>query len=108
MAKKIQQIRYYPKGQNSYPENLSRTGLTNNNAFAAYEPILQLGIQTLPGVVFRLNSSTNDIIVGSTGVYELNVSEGAAINYLSFDSKSLNMIDNSNSGYLIIDILYDN
>ena len=62
----------------------------------------------MPGVIFRLNGSANPIIVGMTGIYELDVSDGAAITSLQFDTNSLNMIDNSGAGYLIVDILYDN
>lgn len=109
MAKKIQQFRYYPKGVSVYPEGLKASGLSGGgNAFANYLPIIQLGIQTLPGVKFRLNGASNEIIVGSTGIYELDVSDGAAITMLSFDAASLKMIDESGTGYLIVDILYDN
>lgn len=108
MAKKIQQFRYYPNGVSVYPSGLSATKLSNGNAFAGYLPIIQLGIQTLPGVKFRLNGASNEIIVGSTGIYELDVSDGAAITMLTFDAASLKMIDESGTGYLIVDILYDN
>jgi hypothetical protein len=62
----------------------------------------------LPGTKFRLNGASNEIIVGSTGIYELDVSDGAAITMLTFDAASLKMIDESGTGYLIVDILYDN
>lgn len=108
MAKKIQQFRYYPNGTSVYPAGLNSTKLANGKAFLGYLPIVQLGIQTLPGVIFRLNGASNDIIVGSTGIYELDVSNGASITALSIDAASLKMIDESGTGYLIIDILYDN
>lgn len=109
MAKKIQQIRYYPNnpaGKN-YPNNVTKATLKSGNAFSEFLPIIQLGIQTLPGVIFRLNGANNDIIVGSTGIYELDVSDGAQITSLAFDQASLDMIDSSGSGYLIVDILYE-
>lgn len=108
MAKKIKQIKYYPHKTGGTTENITSASLSNGNAFASYLPIVQLGIQTMPGVVFRLNGANNPIIVGSTGIYELNVSDGASITGLQFDRQSLKMIDDSGIGYLIIDILYDN
>ena len=108
MAKKIQQFRYYPNGVSTYPRGLNANNLSGGNAFSQYLPIIQLGIQTLPGVKFRLNGASNEIIVGSTGIYELDVSDGAAITMLTFDAASLKMIDESGTGYLIVDILYDN
>lgn len=109
MAKKIQQVRFYPgspEGKN-YPNNITIATLKSGNAFINYLPIVQLGIQTLPGVVFHLNGANNDIVVGSTGIYEIDVTDGAQITGLSFDEASLKMIDTSGSGYLIVDILYE-
>lgn len=108
MAKKIQQFRYYPNKASVYPDDLSASTLSSGNAFIGYLPIIQLGIQTLPGVKFRLNGASNEIIIGSTGIYELDVSDGAVITMLTFDDASLKMIDESGTGYLIVDILYDN
>lgn len=107
MAKKIQQIRYYPNGTNVYPSTLTVTSLKSGSAFQPYLPIVQLGIQTLPGVIFRLNGANNKVIVGSTGIYEIDVTDGAQITNLAFDQASLDMIDASGSGYLIVDILYE-
>ena len=107
MVRKIQQIRYYPKGIGSFPDGLTASSLINGNAFASYKPIVQLGIQTMPGVKFYLNGGTNEIIVGSTGIYELNVEDSASLTMLSFNANSLKMIDESGTGYLIVDILYD-
>lgn len=109
MAKKIQQVRFYPgspEGKN-YPDNITIATLKSGNAFVNYLPIVQLGIQTLPGVVFYLNGANDGIIVGSTGIYEIDVTDGAQITGLKFDEASLRMIDASGSGYLIVDILYE-
>ena len=106
MARKIKQFQYYP--HQSGNSNITYGALNSGNAFTPYLPIMQLGIQTMPGVIFRLNGSANPIIVGMTGIYELDVLDGAAITSLQFDTNSLNMIDNSGAGYLIVDILYDN
>lgn len=109
MARKIQQIRFYSThSDKNYPTGTTTMAtLKNGSAFINYLPIVQLGIQTLPGVVFRLNGANNDIIIGSTGIYELDVTDGAHLTGLSFDEKSLKMIDESGSGYLIVDILYE-
>lgn len=109
MAKKIQQVRYYPGSptDKNYPSNVTKATLKSGNAFVNYLPIVQLGIQTLPGVKFHLNGANNEIIVGSTGIYEIDVTESAQITGLSFDENSLSMIDASGSGYLIVDILYE-
>ncbi len=106
MARKIKQLKYYPN--NTQASTATRESLRSGNAFRQYLPIIQLGIQTMPGVIFRLNGANNPIIVGSTGIYELNVSDGAAITSLNFDDSSLTMIDQNPTGYLIVDILYDN
>lgn len=114
MARKIKQFKYYPRGTGqttvigSNGEKLNSSYLHSGFAFSGYLPIIQLGIQTMPGVIFRLNGANNPITVGSTGIYELDVSDGAAITALQFDLHSLKMIDESNTGYLIIDILYEN
>lgn len=106
MARKIKQFKYYPKqGSGS---TIGYEPLRSGNAFRQCLPIIQLGIQTMPGVIFRLNGANNPIMVGSTGIYEIDVSDGAAITSLNFDAASLSMIDESGTGYLIIDILYDN
>lgn len=61
----------------------------------------------MPGVKFYLNGSIEPVIVGSTGIYELNVENLANITSLSFDYTSLSMIENSETAYLIIDLLYE-
>lgn len=106
MARKVKQLKYYPN--NTTASTATYEGLRSGNAFRQYLPIVQLGIQTMPGVIFRLNGANNPIMVGSTGIYELNVSDGAAITSLNFDASSLTMIEQNPTGYLIVDILYDN
>lgn len=108
MAKKIKQIRYYQdNNSNNYPENVTSRNLISGTIFSVYTPILQLGIQSLPGTKFYLNGSSNPIIIGSTGIYELNLQGLIKINALQFDSRSLKTIQNNTNAYLIIDILYE-
>ena len=82
MAKKVKQFRYYndQQGGNNYPSNLHYRNLVSGSAFSSYVPIIQLGIQTLPGTKFYLNGSNNPIIIGSTGIYELNLEGLTEIN----------------------------
>ena len=74
MAKQIMQFRYYGKDHtNNQPEGISIETLKKNGGiFKDYLPFTQLGIQTLPGTRFYLNNNEEaPIIIGSTGIYEL-------------------------------------
>lgn len=68
--------------------------------------ITQLGIQTLPGIKFYLNDGVDPIIVGSTGIYELDLEGLSEITALSFDKDSIKRIDDNDNGYLIVDAIY--
>ena len=53
-----------------------------------------------------LNTKLNyPIIVGYTGIYELNLDRIAEINSLSFDATSIQTINNIEDAYLIIDMV---
>lgn len=109
MARKVQQIRYYGDndGKNQ-PNNLTGNRLRSGSIFKDYTPMKQIGIQTMPGVKFYLNGSVEPIVVGSTGIYELNVENLTEITALTFDTVSINMINNTPSlSYIIVDILYE-
>lgn len=107
MAKQIYQYRYYPmSASRTQPETLTEVSLVNGSVFASRMPITQLGIQTLPGVQFYLNGSTNPITVGATGIYELDMNASAMITELRFSADSVQLIKNSNTAYLIIDTVY--
>jgi hypothetical protein len=70
-------------------------------------PISQLGIQSLPGTKFYLNNSNDPIIIGHTGIYELNLEGMAEITALAFDSKSIEAINGNYNSFLIVDIIYE-
>ena len=70
-------------------------------------PILQLGIQALPGTKFYINSGLDPIVVGFTGIYELDLDGQAEIVKLTFNKDSMKRIEENSNGYLIVDILYD-
>jgi hypothetical protein len=114
MANKVIQYRYYGEGNtNNYPKDVSYTEFVNGQVFSNTLPILQLGIQTLPGTKFYLNGSLDPIIIGSTGIYELDLQNKTEITGFRFDPRIFYIIngkDNikSTSGtYLIVDIVYD-
>ena len=112
MARKVQQIRYYGDNKadrdKNQPAGLTGNRLRSGSVFSQYTPMKQLGIQTMPGVKFYLNNSTDPIIIGSTGIYELNVENLTEITALSFDTTSINMINQTPStSYIIVDILYE-
>ena len=110
MARKVQQIRYYGEGKTSLnqPASLNGAQLRSGSVFNKYTPMIQLGIQTMPGVKFFLNNSVDPIIVGNTGIYELNVENMTEITALSFDTTAINMINaNPSTAYIIVDILYE-
>ena len=107
MAKKVKQIRYYKEGSpNNYGEPTYRN-LISGSVFSNYMPILQLGIQTMPGTKFYLNGSNNPIIIGNTGIYELDLQGLTEINSLQFEASSVALIKNNESAYLIVDIIYE-
>lgn len=110
MAKHIMQFRYYDEGNsNNQPEGLKLNQLVNGEeVFSKYLPFTQLGIQSLPGTRFYLNKNIEGpVIIGTTGIYELELEGISKISSLKFDSKSLNLIKNNPNGYLIIDVIYE-
>ena len=111
-VKKVTQFRYYNDKTNNdnttnYPSTLNYRKLVSGSAFSNVMPIIQLGIQTMPGTKFFLNGSDTPIIIGSTGIYELDLQGLGQINSLQFDASSINLISNNDSAYLIIDIMYE-
>lgn len=112
MARKVAQVRYYKDGdtknQPSGTSGVTAAKLRSGSVFSEYMPAKQIGIQTVPGVKFYLNGATDPIIIGNTGIYELNVENLAEITSLNFDYTSLKMLNDSPSTtYIIVDILYE-
>ena len=112
MANKVMQFRFYNEPQDgaatkNVPADLTGDSLVNGSAFSSYTPKLQLGIQTLPGTMFYLSAGQPDpIIVGKTGIFELDLNGDADISNLHFDRSSIDLINDNDSAYLIIDLLY--
>lgn len=116
MAKEITQLRYYQdyseleianNQSKNFPKDLNKIQLITGAAFSY--PILQLGIQTLPGTKFYVNGnpSTRPIIIGATGIYELGLSDLFSIDSLQFDYVSLDKIEKQENAALLIDIIYE-
>jgi hypothetical protein len=59
----------------------------------------------LPGTKFYLNNGTTPIIIGSTGIYELDLEGLSEITALSFDGTSIETINSNNNAYLLIDVI---
>ena len=108
MAKKIAQFYYKSDNANerNRPSGAKKAAFIDGTIFADVFPISQLGIQGLPGTKFYLNGNINPIVIGASGIYDLDIKNGARVTDLSFATNSMNNIDNSNSGYLIVDVLY--
>lgn len=105
--RRVKQFRYY--GENSdknSPINAKMNDYINGTVFASYYPIIQLGIQAMPGSEFCLNSPNRNII-GYTGIYELDLNGQAEISSLSFPETTMQNINNFTNALLIVDIVYD-
>lgn len=112
MAKRVKQFRYYSEDMNNinnnYPSNIvNKQNLQSGEVFAKYMPISKLGIQSLPGTKFYLNNSSSPIIVGNTGIFELDLNKQTEIISLRFDPKSIQAINDNINAYLIIDVIYE-
>ena len=90
----------------NFPASLKDTELISGTAFRDCFPIIQLGIQAPPGTKFYLNNSSNYVIIGQTGLFDLDLASTSNISALRFDKKSIDAIKSNDSNILIIDILY--
>lgn len=111
MARVVKQYRYYNDNDTTrnQPTAINKQNLIDGQIFESPScfPILQLGIQALPGTKFYLNSSLDPVVVGFTGIYELDLDNKTEIVKLSFNKTSIETIESNSNGYLIIDVLYD-
>ena len=109
MAKQIMQFRFYDekKTDRNQPNTINMKSLQTGSVFTNYLPITQLGIQTLPGTKFYLNNAVDPIIIGLTGIYELDLEGQTEITAIQIDAASMaNIRDNYNAS-LIIDVIYE-
>ena len=107
---KIAQIRYYDDNNalNSLGFQLYTT-FCGDTAFTKFSPIRHLGVQTLPGTRMYLNRSTTPIIIGATGIYELDIKENstALLSSIRFDETSMKTIRDLENGFLLSDLVYE-
>ena len=107
------QFRYYDdnnpnNNSGAFGEKWSWRDYCTSQNFKKYSPILAIGIQTLPGTKIYLNSSINPIIIGYSGIFELNVENtSVSINNIRVDQKSMELIRDLPNGYIIIDMVYE-
>ena len=75
---------------------------SSQGSIPAKVKIVQIGIQTQPGVVFRINDNGN-IIVGKTGIYEIDISDtNAEISKIEYIAN----YDEVPIKYIILDAVY--
>ena len=121
MAYKVKQFRYYndkssevSESKRNQPATLDSTTTlitsdhyVNGDVFGKHFPVTQLGIQALPGTKFYLNEAVDPVIIGATGIYELDLTNGIQISKISFAHDSMENIKNNDNAFLIVDIIYD-
>lgn len=115
MSTRMTQFRYYADGNpNNCPyrketdKGWNWSYYCTSENFKKYSPILSLGVQTLPGTKIYINNSYNPIIIGSSGIFELDVTNtSASINNIRVDEESMKLIKDLPDGYIIIDMVYE-
>lgn len=110
MAKTVKQFRFYNNNNaNNQPVNGVWEDYVNGTVFEnpTCFPILQLGIQALPGTQFYLNTGIEPITIGFTGIYELDLENQMEIIRMNFSKESMEAIESNANGYLIVDVLYE-
>ena len=123
MVKKVKQFRFFGDTNTGFntlndggvlsqidknePESLTSNDLISGRIFENYYPIIQLGIQGIPGTKFYLNTNIDPVFLGASGIYELElIDTSTSIIDLRFDIETLKLVNSSPNGYLIIDIIY--
>ena len=111
--KKIMQFRYYRDNSSfNYPIGLTGEVLASGELFGPYGSVSSLGIQGPPGLKFHLNNSSNPIVIGKTGIYQLDTRDVNRITSIEFPGLGTEKSDLSQksllteSSKLIIDIVY--
>jgi hypothetical protein len=65
---------------------VTMTHYTTGKIFENYYPIYQLGVQSLPGTKMYINENSEPVIIGHTGIYEIDYDINTKITKLTFDS----------------------
>ena len=70
--------------------------------------ITQLGIQGYPGMTFGFNENSASILLGSTGLLDLDLNSiPLDVSFIYFSQETLSIIKNTPSLYILIDIIYE-
>ena len=103
----ITQMRFYSDDSpNNSPAGWKSLNYCDTASFTSFAPIQQVGIQTLPGTRVYFNGSTTPVIIGASGIYELDLRNTTAIlSSLRFAASSMKIINDNPEGYLIIDLI---
>ena len=113
--KYIKQFRFYgtkDRASMNYPAYSSATAyltaLTSGNIFQDYGSISKMGIQCRPNTRFRLNDSQYEIVVGETGIYEIDLEGYGTIFKIQFNADDLRIYDQPGvTDRLLVDIVYE-
>lgn len=111
MAQYFKQVRFYNTEATEYnsPSNINGTELMEQLKTGEVfpYPLLQLGIQAPPGTQFNVNGSERPVIMGYTGLFELDLQESGQIIALTFENDSLEAINENPNFSLIVDMIYE-
>ena len=70
--------------------------------------IAQLGIQGYPGMTFGLNEEKPSILLGSTGLLDLDLNlMPLDVSFIYFPQETISIIKNNPSLYILIDVIYE-
>ena len=107
--KKVTQLRYSGDSSTSdnWPEGVKKSHFIEGNVFDRYNSISQMGIQGQPGTAFVLNSGDAPIILGETGIYEIDLENRGYISSIYFIDNSAFDKYVSGKTKLLIDIIYE-
>ena len=90
----------------NYPSTIKGENLVDGSAFSDYMPLSQLGIQAPPGTKVFFNGDTIPVIIGFTGLFEVNLDYGGVVNSMAFDSASIENVQSNDSALIIVDMAY--
>ena len=108
MTQQFKQVIYCnDNSEKNFPSELTGTQLITGSAFSPYMPLLQLGIQAPPGTKIYFNGEqTYPVIIGFTGIFELDLRDGGSITQMCFDTNSISNIQSNDSAIIIVDMAY--
>ena len=106
MANTIQQYRFYEKNSSKNYMIEDVKDLVTGDFLGEKIPVIQLGVQALEGTRIYLNNLVNPIIIGESGIFELELDGVTEIFKIRFDCASLDAINKDKNATLIIDTIY--